>query len=164
VLLPTLEEHGVLDDKTSSVFTRLRALSTTIRLEPYVVQYEALFHHKEERDRNIVPIHMNIHGPDNVVEEVGHTLSDAGMFLQEPEFLLPTSVYRNPHVLSWDDDVATPRFRKIHPPSEEFFGKIDAILQTSDEVTPSEDLKQDSRIHTVLLRFDSYLRPYDRLC
>jgi len=157
VLLPTLEEHGVLDNKTSSVLTRLRALSTTIRLEPYVVQYEALFHHKEERDRNTVSIHMNIYGPDCVIDKVGHTLSDAGMFLQEPDFLLPTFVYRNPHVLSWDDDIATPRFRKIHSPTEEFFGKIDAILQASDEVTPLEDLQQDSRIHTVLLRFNSYL-------
>ncbi|MCJ1230294.1 hypothetical protein MMC12_006966 [Toensbergia leucococca] len=151
VVLPTSEEFGVLDIKTSDALTALRTAIPSIRLELVLDQDQV------KMGASILSLQINVYGHEVLMDNVGSTLSKASMFLQEPAHLDPKSIYRNPHVLSWEDEVATPRFRRsYHPSSFDFTKEIDVLFGCSDVVTPPYGLSQDRRVRTILHRSELF--------
>ena len=88
------------------------------------------------------------------IASVSSILSDAEIFLQEPEQLDPFTTYRNPHVLSWEVEDVTPRFRRMLPSVEaEFENAVEGILDESEALPSHTDFLQDHRITSVLRRW-----------
>ena len=105
-----------------------------------------------KRNPSVIPLQLNVYGPDQHFSEVGRFLSDAGMFLQEPVFLPPGILsYRNPHFLSWDDISRTPQLlasNEIGP--LDFSMEVEAIINSTDAVPQPCHFQQDPRIRTEL--------------
>ena len=82
-------------------------------------------------------------------------MSSAGIYLQEPAFLDCEVVYRNPHFLSWDDNLETPLLNTApDDPKIGFAAKIEAIIDAFKPMLPASNVKQDTRILTILRRYD----------
>ena len=156
VLLPTSEEIGIVDTKTAAQLKRLKEIDASVRFDTY------LGHEKEQmnsgpqgkKSSSISPLQINLLGSEQYLNEIGSTLSAAGMFLQEPSFLDGDIPYRNPHFLTWDDMSTTPLLLTTHiPPNVEFATEIEEILDISNDVVESREFAQDARIGTPLKRF-----------
>lgn len=156
VLLYPSEEIGVLDSKTAAILKSLQELGPTIIIELFLS-------HEQGQDTAGVPVkesasvrllQIQIYGPEEYSNEVGSTLSSAGMYLQEPVSLGPGVVYRNPHFLSWDDDLETPLFNAArNDPNAAFAAQIEAIMNSSNPGLPCH-VDQDPRISTTLRKYD----------
>ena len=152
----TSEEMGTLDDKTTGQLKRLKVIVPSIKIEAYVDREEdetgCGTHGK--KDSSVMPLQLNVYGPDQQFSKVGCFLSDAGMFLQEPVFLpLRDFTYRNPHYLSWDDIPRTPQLLSSNEVSPFDFGmEIEAIINDTHTIPQPCHFQQDPRIKTELQR------------
>lgn len=150
----TSEEMGTLDDKTTGQLKRLKVIVPSIKIEAYVDREEdetgCGTHGK--KDSSVMPLQLNLYGPDQQFSKVGYFLSDAGMFLQEPVFLPSRDFsYRNPHYLSWDDIPRTPRLLGSNEVSPFDFGmEIEAIINDTHTIPQPCHFQQDPRIKTEL--------------
>ena len=156
MLIPTSEEIGILDTKTAAQLKRLKEIVPPVRFESFLgcEEIHADCGPAEKKWLSIQPLQINIYGPQKYLNEVGSILSDAGMFLQEPFYLDKVTVYRNPHFLSWDDTPTTPRLLgSKNTARTDFATKVEAILDSSNDVLRSTNLEQDFRISTRLKRF-----------
>ena len=152
-LSPNSEEVGVLDKKMATVLMLLKKVSGTIKFSLFLRneggQMGLTF--KERWCKNIFSLEIIIQGPVQNLEEVGKILSDAGMFLQEPLFLEPCVIYRNPHFLSWDERTATPLLSRLEEPStNDISDSIAEIMHCSKPALDPPNFVQDRRILTVL--------------
>ena len=85
------------------------------------------------------PIEINVYGIRRDFERVGLFLSEADMFLQEPDCLSQPAIYQNPHVYSSDNDLATPQFRALHATDDlDLRAEIDAITKEPHSVSLKE--------------------------
>lgn len=155
VLSPKCEEIGVLDKKTATALLGLKKVSETIRFSIFMNngKDEECHSLKEKRQKNILCLEINIHGPLQSLKEAGKILSDAGMFLQEPKILDQGVIYRNPHFLSWDEETTTPLLAR----TEELSGKIYAniieeVMSCSKTLLHPSMFSQDRRITSPLKR------------
>ena len=157
VTLHPLEEIGVLDKKMAAALKSLREIATSITIELYLdnEQEQDSYNREDKKGASVRPLQIQIYGPDDHYNEVGSALSSAGMYLQEPAFLDCKVVYRNPHFLSWDDNLETPLLNTARDdPKIGFAAKIEAIMDSFKPVLPASDVKQDARILTILRRYD----------
>ena len=154
----TSEELGILDDKTTTQLKRLKIDVPSIKIEAYLdsEQDERGGGTQGKNKSSIMPLQLNIYGPDQHFSEVGRILSDAGMFLQEPVFLRPELLsYRNPHFLSWDDMSGTPQLLTSNEVSPLDFGlEVEAIINSTNAVPQPCHFQQDPRIRTELKELD----------
>ena len=150
----TSEEMGTLDGKSTAQLKRLKEIVPSIKIEAYVDREEDETGCGIQGNKypSIMPLQLNVYGPDEHFSEVGRFLSDAGMFLQEPVFLPPgTLSYRNPHFLSWDDISRTPRLLASNEVSQLDFGmEVEAIINSTNAVPQACHYQQDPRIRTEL--------------
>ena len=150
----TSEEMGTLDDKTTGHLKRLKVIVPSIKIEAYVdrEEDETGCGTQGKKDSSVMPLQLNVYGPDQHFSKVGCFLSDAGMFLQEPVVLpLGISSYRNPHFLSWDDISSTPQLLASNEVSPLDFGKeVEAIINSTNAVPQPCHFQQDPRIRTEL--------------
>ncbi|KAL2041206.1 hypothetical protein N7G274_006151 [Stereocaulon virgatum] len=155
VLLPTSEEIGILDTKTAAQLKRLKEIDTSVRFNTYLDHEEEQMSCGPQRKQSssISPLQINLLGSEQYLNEVGSTLSAAGMYLQEPIFLDGEIPYKNTHFLTWDDMSTTPLLLTTDsPPNMDFATEIEGILHTSNDVIESEEFAQDARIGTALKR------------
>lgn len=150
----TSEEMGTLDDKTSGQLKRLKVIVPSIRIDAYVDREEDEIGCGTQGKKNssVMPLQLNVYGPDQHFSKVGCFLSDAGMFLQEPVFLPSTDFsYRNPHFLSWYDTSRTPQLLSSNEVNPFEFGmEIEAIINATHAVPQPYPFQQDPRIRTKL--------------
>ncbi len=157
ILSPKSEEIGVLDKKTATVLMLLKKVSDTIRFSLFLGNEgdEKRNNNKERQPKSILPLEINIQGPVKDLEKVGGVLSDAGMFLQEPSFLEHGVIYRNPHFISWDEQVTTPLLTRPGELSRnDFANSIEEAMNCSNATSYPPRFVQDKRILTFLKRFD----------
>lgn len=159
VILHPLEEMGVLDHRMAAVLERLKEVVPAVMFELFVGQEEDQDSCGRQRKKPVAvhPLHISIYGSDQYYHAVGSTLSDLGIFLQEPVNLDHGVLYRNPHFFSWDNDTTTPLLGRARiDPKADFALRIGAILDsTTDFILSPIDVKQDARISTMLRRYDS---------
>lgn len=156
VILHASEEIGVLDSKTAAVLKSLKDIAPTITIELFLNHDEAqdCSGWQAKKSASVRPLQIQIYGPEEYNNEVGSALSDAGMYLQEPVLLDRGVVYRNPHFLSWDDDLETPLLNTArHDPKAAFTAKVEAIMDSSNLHLPYH-VDQDPRIFTTLRKYD----------
>ena len=155
----TSEEMGTLDDKSTAQLKRLKGIVPSIKIEAYVdrEEDETGCGTQGKRNLSVMPLQLNVYGPDQHFSEVGCFLSNAGMFLQEPVFLPPGILsYRNPHFLSWDDENSrTPQLLASNEISPLDFGtEVEAIMNSTNAVLQPCHFQQDPRIRTELKGLD----------
>ncbi len=154
----TSEEMGTLDDKTTAQLKRLKMIVPSIKIEAFLDREEDArgCGTQGKKISSVMPLQLNIYGPDQHFSEVGCFLSDAGMFLQEPVFLHPGIFsYRNPHFLSWDDISRTPQLLTSNEVSPFDFGlEVEAIINSKNDVPQPCHFQQDPRIRTELKGLD----------
>ena len=156
VLLPTSEEIGVVDTKTAAQLKRLKEIDASVRFDTYLGHEEEQMNcgPQGKKSSTISPLQINVLGSEQYLNEIGSTLSAAGMFLQEPSFIDGEIRYRNPHFLTWDDMSTTPLLLTTHgSPKMDFATDIEEILDTSYDVVESREFAQDARIGTTLKRY-----------
>lgn len=139
VLLSTTEEAAVLDSRHALILNELRTAAKSLRLEFFVSGDMAICPHKSST-RNDLKAEINVYGNRSDIVSVSLILSGAGIYLQEPDQLDPSVHYHNPHVLSWEDQDVTPRFRGVLPSVEaKFETVVEQILDKPEEhrLTPS---------------------------
>ena len=147
LLLPTSQECGVLDSNTARVLTTLIKDNLRLEFEVFLDQKQA----QEPRGGNIIPLNITVYGPATSLDKAGFALSEAKIFLQEPSRFHSSSVYCNPHFLSWSDDRKTPRLRQLYSPrSVDIVAEVQEIFNPSSTVKVPHWLGQDSRIRTIL--------------
>lgn len=156
ILLPSLseEECGILDSKSTRVLTTLLKENSGLYFEAFLDPDKLVNSDRRRQPLPVLPLTINIYGPASSLDSVSSVLSEAKVFLQEPTNLHPTFSYRNPHYLSWDEDVETPQLRQLSLLSTIDVGEIYEILDQPNSVQVSSGLRQDSRIKTILQRFD----------
>ena len=155
VLSPKSEEIGVLDVKTATALRQLRKVSGAIRFSLFLSGKGDERHQtvKKKLPTAMFPLDINIYGAPRNLNEVGETLSEAGLFLQEPVFLDPGVVYQNPHFLSWDEETTTPRIEKREVLSgNDFANIIEETMNCSNAILHPLIFSQDRRIMTPLKR------------
>ncbi|SLM38846.1 Zinc finger, RING/FYVE/PHD-type [Lasallia pustulata] len=150
VLSSTMEEVAILDTRHTHVLNTLRATASSLQLELLVSGDRAKRPHNGAT-RNNFTAEINVYGNTTDIASVSSILSDAGIFLQEPEQLDSSTIYRNPHVLSWEVQDVTPCFRRMLPSVEAEFEKaVEGILDEPEALPPHTDFLQDHRITSVL--------------
>ena len=157
ILLPTSDEIGILDDKTAAALKLLRGVTAAIKFDAFLscdtdsTPDDAT----EKKLPSILPVQINVLGPDQYLDEVGFALSNCGVFLQEPIFLNRGLDYLNPHFLSWGGDSTTPLFLSSQEnPKTDFMTRAEAIHDSSNAILQSRPFKQDARVTTILRRSD----------
>ena len=155
LLVPsTSEEIGALDDKTTGQLKRLKVIVPSIKIEAYVdrEEDETGCGTQGKKNLSVMPLQLNVYGPDQHFSKVGCFLSDTGMFLQEPVFLPSRDFsYRNPHFLSWEEISKTPQLLDSNEVSPFDFGmEIEAIINDTHAVPQPCHFQQDPRIRTEL--------------
>lgn len=157
LLLPSLseEECGILDSKTAGVLTTLLRKNSGLYFEAFLDPDKRIDSDRRRKPPPVLPLTINIYGPEASLDSVSSVLSEAKVFLQEPTNLHPSSSYHNPHYLSWDEDAETPQFRQLSLSTAIGVAEIYEILDQPNLVQVSHELHQDSRIKTVLQRFES---------
>ena len=154
VLLHSSEEIGVLDNKTAAILKSLKDMAPTITIELCLSHDEGDNSSGTKKSASVRPLQIQIYGPEEYSKEVGLALSEAGMYLQEPNMLDPGVVYRNPHFLSWDDGLETPLLNAARNDSKTAFAaQIEAIMDSSNPHLPCH-VDQDPRISTLLRKYD----------
>lgn len=147
-----MEEVAVLDKRRALDLNTLRGAAVSLRLELLVSRDRAVYAHKSST-LNEFKAEINVYGNNNDMATVSSLLSDAGIYLQEPEQLAPAANYRNPHVLSWEDEDVTPRFQRALPSVEASFeNAVERILCEPKEASSHPCFLQDSKISSVLCR------------
>lgn len=87
------------------------------------------------------------------MERVGSLLSYSGLFLQEPTEHQLSVPYRNPHVLSWDDDLDSSYLSGPFLADKiALTDQVNAILNDESFPSPSLQIEQGPRIKTTLHR------------
>lgn len=158
------EECGILDSRTARVLTILLRENSGLNFEAFLDPDKQLDSDRRRQPLPVLPLTINIYGPTASLDSVSSVLSEAKVFLQEPTNLHPSYSYRNPHYLSWDEDVETPQFRPRFLSAAIDVAKIYEILDQPNLVQVSHELHQDSRIKTVLQRFDFGSRALNTVC
>ena len=157
VILRPSEEIGVLDNKMAAVLNSLKNVAPTIIIELFLDHEEDQINCvcPGKKTKSIHPLQIHIYGPDEYYEDVGLTLSSAGMYLQEPLFFDHGVIYQNPHFLSWDNNADTPLFNSArNDPKTDFVTKIEAIFDSYSPVLQPSLVVQDARISTTLRKYD----------
>jgi hypothetical protein len=156
LLNPSLEEIGVIDFRHGNLLNKLKQENDSLRLEVYIVEDEP-----ELKKFGGLPISINVFGSLEHLEAVGSTLSNAAIYLQEPDPTALTAEYRNPHIYSTDASSATPFFRQRHVADPvDFQDRVEKIIFAPGQPVCHAEFIYDARIVTELSR--SVLRP--RLC
>ncbi len=101
------------------------------------------------------PLKMLVFADDECAEDIGSTLSDHAIFLQEPTRLTSPLRYYNPHVLSWTAEKITPRFLGTPTPLE-FADEVDKILKSLNSTDLPQSPQQDDRIRTKLQAYEPF--------
>ena len=153
LIVPTLEEIGVLDLKTASVLKPLIKDNPLLEFEVFADHDQLQRTRLGKKASKIIPLCIYIYGPITCSNYVASALSEARVFLQEPIYIRPASTYHNPHFLHFDD-IVTPRFLFVSPHSLNFAAEIDAILEQSDVRDVPILVEQDSRVQTKLHKYD----------
>ncbi|KAA6406608.1 MAG: hypothetical protein FRX48_09540 [Lasallia pustulata] len=136
VLSSRMEEVAILDTRHAQVLNTLRATASSLQLELLVSGDRAKRPHNGAT-RNNFTAEINFYGNMTDIVSVSSILSEAGIFLQEPEQLDPSTIYRNSHILSWEVQDVTPCFRRMLPSvAAEFEKAVEGILD-EPEALPS---------------------------
>ncbi|KAI9869155.1 MAG: hypothetical protein M1813_002979 [Trichoglossum hirsutum] len=143
------EKVGALDDYHTSVILKLRAAVPSIQFRPFLAEDPVDI----RSGVKIVPVSCSIeivlYGVRADIDRVGSIFTDARIHLQEPDYIEPHVVYHNPHVLWWEDDFGTPRFKLWGPVDDEEEAK--AIVTAAEPLPPAlETERHDPRIRTTL--------------
>lgn len=146
VLDAAQEEFGVLDSKTTMVLKLLKQSHTALQMEPLMDKDDWDSGGKTRNHSLKIILYAN---EDNV-EDIGATLSEHSLFLQEPAQFQPSYRYRNPHVLLRTDMASTPRYFKTPAESVRFEREVEGILHGFSSTKLLVPLQQDDRIRTTL--------------
>lgn len=144
------EEIGVMDVKHGELMKILRMEAQSLRYEAYVV--EPVSQSEGSTKSSGLPVKVNVYGNTRDLQLVGTRLSDAGIYLQEPEYMENSQRYRNPHVYS-EDDYQTPFFR--HRDLKDLTNiqrDVEEIIYASDNTAPQTPFTCDSRVKSTLCR------------
>jgi len=142
-----MEELGVLDLKTAEILTELIQILPSLTFRPVLEQRRVA---SGVASRH--PLGIILYGDSSLTGQVSSTLSQAGVYLQEPPNFDTSCVYYNPHVLSWEDEEASPTFlNHLTDNTPDFETEIAAILDESGAARLLNGLRQDRRIRTQLL-------------
>lgn len=147
VLGPDKEELGVLDTRTAKILTELLQIIPSLMFEPFLDQIRS-----PSKEANRHRLGIIVYGESFLIDQVDSTLSRAGVYLQEPPSFDTSCTYCNPHVLSWEDEEASPTFLShLTDNTLDFEKEIIAIFDESGATRLSNGLRQDGRIQTQLL-------------
>lgn len=154
-------EFADINTKTSNGLRSLQAL-TSIRYEVYVSKNEwthKLKSWKKHGKRSELTAILNVYGAREISEAVGERLSNAGIYLQHPDYCDPASEYENPHFFKLPN-VGCPKpgdFKVDSTPALSKQGSImldyNCVFDTLSRSKHLRDALIDSRIHTPLLSF-----------
>ena len=147
-------EIGVLDLRTAKALSILLKDNPSLEFEAFVDQDQPQRPMSKEKAMEVIPLCINVYGPIVCFEKVRSALSEISVYLQEPFYVRPTSIYHNPHFLNFDDTI-TPRFLNFNSSSQlDFTTEVDAIFERSGALVPSDTVPQDQRIRTQLQEYD----------
>lgn len=149
------EEIGVMDVKHGELMSILRMEAQSLRYEAYLVA--PVYRSEGSTKSSGLPVKVNVYGNTRDFQAVGARLSDAGIYLQEPEHIENSQRYRNPHVYS-GDDYQTPFF--WHPEPKDLTNlqqDVEQIIYASDDTALQTPFTCDSRIKSTLCR-SAFLR------
>ncbi len=90
----------------------------------------------------VIRVNINVYGPRESYEEVGHHLSSQKLYLQRPDKLRTGSTYENPHVLSFPD-----------MPASSYEYQFDAQSKRASKIDDTERFKDTiSNVYSSLTR------------
>ncbi|KAH8587441.1 SNF2 family N-terminal domain-containing protein [Bisporella sp. PMI_857] len=152
ILNPTMQEIGVLDNKTASGMVSLKQTVSSVRFEIYAIQGAK---EVDGPDGTLeIPLEILVFGWRSFLEQVGSLLSRSSLFLQEPINRQLSVPYRNPHVFSWNEEDETENSSYLLEPSFEgetnITDKIRAVLNDTSTPRLSFQIQQDARITSIL--------------
>ena len=143
---------GRLDTCNTRVLNTLRAAAPSLRLKIFVSENASGLSHKAVTDASFA-VEVVVYGDISDIGHVNSLLSDAKIFLQEPEHLDSAVEYRNPHVLSWEDSSRTPRFRlELDSCGASFEDEIEDIIEGTKAFSTDSEVIQDPKICSILRR------------
>lgn len=159
--LSTGADFADINTKTSNGLRSLQEF-TSIRYEAYVVKDQwthDLKPWKRNGKRSELTAVVNVYGAREVSDAVGVRLSNAGIYLQHPDYCDPASEYENPHFFKLPN-VECPKPGDFIVDSTPALSKQGSILPdyncVFDKLSRYKFLRDapiDSRIHTPLLSF-----------
>jgi hypothetical protein len=150
MLLPTMDEVGILDSRTSKILNLLKQSYPDLLLEPFLTREDW---EMRSPASPYCSLKVTIYALDECVDDIGNKLSENSFFLQEPISWDPTARYYNPHVLSWSNERVTARFIRPTPSIERFAEKFDGIINSLESTELSLSLEQDHRIRSKLQEY-----------
>jgi hypothetical protein len=163
-------EIGVLNTNISHCFQDLLG-SAFIRYEAFVrpnVWGEAIQTWRQTGKRGKLPIDVNVYGSRDATEAVGKVFSRARLYFQHPYRCDGSTKYENPHYLSFsnigthESRILTSWSTSVYQTERSLKCNISEVLENLDQQEYVRQANIDSRVRTLLLRFDlfcSYLLP-----
>ena len=138
----------MVDFRHGDLLNKLKQENESLRFEVYIVEDEP-----ELKKLGGSPISINVFGSLEHLEVVGSALSNAAIYLQEPDPTVLMTEYRNPHIYSTDAGSATPFFRQRHvADSVDFQDRVEKIIFASGQTECHAEFTYDTRIVTELSR------------
>ena len=138
----------MMDFRHSDLLNKLKQENDSLHFEVYIVEDEP-----ELKKLGGLPISINVFGSLEHLEVVGSTLSNAAIYLQEPDPTALTTEYKNPHIYSTDAGSATPFFRQRRvADSVGFQEKVEKIIFEPGLAVCHAGFTSDTRIVTELSR------------
>ena len=149
------EEIGRLDTKSASMLKGLKKAVASLRCDVNFVT-DPQDNSRKRSSPEVSKVRLIVYGNEDECDLVGSFLSEAEIFLQEPDHIPSGIVYRNPHVYTVDNDnFATPRFLQNLPVDEmDFQEAAERIVYASDLPNPEAHVIQDHRLKTPLHRYN----------
>lgn len=159
LMLSTGAEFADINTKISNGLRSLQDFAS-IRYEAYVVKDQwTRIPWKKDGKRSELTAVVNVYGAREVSDAVGVRLSNAGIYLQHPDYCDPASEYENPHFFKLPN-VECPKpgdFILDSTPALSKQGSImpdyNCVFETLSRYKYLRDAPIDSRIHTPLLSF-----------
>ncbi|MCJ1382348.1 hypothetical protein MMC17_005461 [Xylographa soralifera] len=153
VLGSDLEEIGRLDTRSADTLKGLKEAVASIRCDVNVIR-DLHNSGKNYKSSEIFKARLIIYGNEDEYDRVGSFLSEAEIFLQEPDNLISGVVYCNPHVYTTDkDNFMTPQFLLERVVDElDFQEAVEKIICTPEFPRPEAHFIQDHRLKTLLHR------------
>lgn len=154
-------EFADINTKTSNGLRSLQKF-TSIRYEAYITKDEwahKLKSCKKNGKRSELTAILNVYGAREISKAVGERLSNAGIYLQHPDYCDPACEYENPHFFKLPNfECPKPGDFKVDSTpalSKQGSTMLDyhCVFDTLSRSKHLRDALIDSRIHTPLLSF-----------
>jgi hypothetical protein len=141
-----------MDKRHASILKNIKLQVPNLRCEVFFgIKDKAIDKVAKKRHCPVLTCDVNLYGPAQDAELVGAHLGDVNILLQEPNGVITSVQYCNPHVYSRNMDLCTPFFTKQQSEEDDYFDQeIHKTLSQSHTYETDASFVQDPRIKSRL--------------